>query len=608
MHGICNTRGDEGGRTGPLQIKTPIPGPSPKPEPPPYRGPRDQNPYLDDLAAKSAALDRNYQLEYSDTNLVSSVGNIRQCLCGCGRREKTALITDRLGFLYGEFDLDRGEMRNQIGYSVTLEPHFQKIASSGKVHNSAINALGNIEVRIRKTAFIENSSPSLIYSCGIVILGGVAEYTLTRIGSYEEDGEYVTLELDGCPNGWLSGLSYRIILGYNQDNSSLPFARWMSAVCDAPWFVYDMPNDCTYLRIEGLDWNAGIGTEYQISPRYLNDRYINLHGCSSLSFKIADSVEDSNPNNIVLIVEGNITQFLDDSPLIVIGCREIPHNPQYNTNGTYNFNGDTNLYGNLNRQYSPDTGSWTSIDPLGADSNGNYYSYGANSYDNGIDILGLQFTLPQRLINLTESQMEGEIVGYLKELKWTVVIDPSQNVSAGGSKADKGDKVITIGGRLHKNEDNNCGTRWGAAIAQVGFLVHELMEVFLTNEYEMPWQDHRTHNLALLFEMLHVADQLPRYSCRYHRNYHMCDWLERRSNAAGSKNSRAASYNAVKSLYKYLCGGKKPHGGDNQGKKPWEIPQNLKDLVEKQYGMKISGTVHSYQGGGVSSTWEIKGK
>jgi len=88
----------------------------------------------------------------------------------------------------------------------------------------------------------------------------------------------------------------------------------------------------------------------------------------------------------------------------------------------------------------------------------------------------------------------------------------------------------------------------------------------------------------------------------------MCNWLERRSNAAGSKNTRATSYNAVKSLYNFLCGGKKPHGGDNQGKKPWEIPQNLKDLVEKQYGMKISGTVHSYRGGGVSSTWEIKGK
>jgi RHS repeat-associated protein len=381
----------------------------------------------------------------------------------------------------------------------------------------------------------------------------------------------------------------------------------MSVICEVPWFVYDYPSGCTYLGIDGLDWNEGIGTEFQISARFLNDRYINVHGCSSLSFKIADSVEDSNPNNIVLIIEGNITQFLDDSPLIVIGCREIPHNPQYNTNGTYNFNGDTNLYGNLNRQYSPDTGSWTSMDPLGADSNGNYYSYGANSYDNGIDILGLQFTMPQHLLNLTETQIEGGIQADLKKYKWTVVIDTSQNVSAGDSIADRGDKVITIGGSLHENEGNYMGTRWGAVIAQVGFLVHEFMEVFLWKEYNMKYGDMRTHNLALLIEMLHVADQLPRYSCRYHRTYHLCDWLGQRSNRAQSEKGRATSYNAVKSLYAFLCGGTKPHGGDNWGE-TWPIPQNLKDLVEKQYGMKLSGSVSSFPEGGVTSTWGIEGK
>jgi len=321
------------------------------------------------------------------SNRSRMIGNFQTCFNPV-QTELRALISDRLGFIHGEFDVDRKELTSSYtDYDPTLVPQFTRIDGSGRLLSASVNPAGNLVLCVPSNRWFIEASPAMNQASVISVLGGNAVASLARMVSVELAGDTVEVEVCGAPEGWETGESYRLISGYCQEEGQALSDNW-GIVADVTNVGFNVTWNMTAVSIDGIDGFAGETTDWPFKPSMLNGRAVSLPGSVTSSFYVNETEVDFITGSITFIVEGDATSLIIPFDNIIIGARENSYLPGQNTQGAYAFCGDSSNYENVNRQLTRE-GIWSGPDPLGQDLLGNYYSYVANSPKNFIDPLGL---------------------------------------------------------------------------------------------------------------------------------------------------------------------------------------------------------------------------
>jgi len=429
-------------------------------------------------------------------NRSCAIGSFQTCF-EPAHTELRALIANRLGFVHGEFDVDRGELTSSYtDYDSTLVPQFTRVDGSGRILDSSVNGAGNLVLTVLSNRWLIDATPFINAASAVSVLGGEAVASLARIVSVNLAGDIAEIELKGVPDGWLECESYRLFSGYSQEEGKALSDLW-SIIVDVADVQYIPALDMTAVFIEGIDGNAGAGSDFPFEPGFLNGRSLSIPGSCLPAFFIKDTSVDDVSLAITVLLNTDATDFIHSGDIFIIGARSNPYNASQNTYGGYYYDGEYCRYDNINRQYEPMTGIWNCPDPIVDNSLGNRYSYVESSYHCNIDILGLKKKTAEQLeteltVSLSIISIGGTNVNFNKmRTSWKYKIGDVPKETGGWIGYVEGKFGIKIG----------C---LGTDKLRKSLYLHEWFHVYLDKECSMAGEyiSPVTNTFALLFEVL----------------------------------------------------------------------------------------------------------